>query len=58
MNALLQKKKKIVSLVLKKKNIYIYIYILSLLVDDCILMYLEITFFCIYNFFNTIWMSI
>ena len=46
MNALTKKKKKnLGNLVLKKKFLF-----LSLLVDDCILMYLETTISCIYNF--------
>ena len=32
--------------------------ILSLLVNDCILMYLKTTILSIYNFFSTIWMPI
>ena len=48
MNALAstQKKKKILANLILKKNILF----LFLLVDDCILMYLEITILCIYNF--------
>ena len=39
----------------KKKKLLLF---LSLFVNDCILMYLETMIFCIYNFFNTIWMPI
>ena len=51
-NALNFKNKKIkiiTNQVLKKKNLF-----LSWLVNDYILMYLETTIFCIYNFFSTI----
>ena len=52
-----KKKKIIASLILKKKKLY-FVLVLSLLVDDCILMYLKITNFVYLYFFNTIWMSI
>ena len=59
MNALTSTKKKkiLASLILKKKNIILHLF-LSLLVDDCILMYLETIILYIYNFFNIIWMPI
>ena len=49
MNALIstKKKKNLANLVLKKKILFLF---LSLLVDNCILMYLETTILCIYNF--------
>ena len=48
--SILKKKKKIlVSLVLKKYYFFLFLF-LSLLVNDCILMYLEIIILNIYNF--------
>ena len=58
MNALTSTKKKNPSqLNIKKKNIILHLF-LSLLVDDCILMYLETIILYTYNFFNIIWMPI
>ena len=48
-NALTSTKKKILTSLVLKKNIIVFLF-LSLLVNDCILMYLEITILCIYNF--------
>ena len=54
MNALIyikkkKKKKNLTSLILKKKSFILFLFS-SLLVDDCILIYLETTILCIYNF--------
>ena len=52
MNALTstKKKKNPSQLSIKKKNIILHFFFLSLLVNDCILMYLETTILYIYNF--------
>ena len=51
MNTLTSKNKILANLVLKKKSIILFLFLfLSLLVNDCILMYLETTVLCIYNF--------
>ena len=51
----IKKKKKILDSLVLKKKLFLF---LSLLVNDCILMYLETTILCICNFFNTIWTPI
>ena len=43
------KKKKILTNLVLKKNVILFLF-LSLLVNDCILMYLEIMILSIYNF--------
>ena len=45
-----KKKKILANLVLKKKHYFAFFFFLSLLVNDCILMYLETTILYIYNF--------
>ena len=46
-----KKKKILANLVLKKKHYFaFFFFFLSLLVNDCILMYLETIILCIYNF--------